>query len=114
MMEKFFFFVILRPSDLYTTLAYVLMDSFCPCFIMILVMLLHWSKRNVQYVSFKLGLGNSINTYLRFGGVISLIKRIKGFTKPNLIAIRICTVEILNFDIQNNRSNLCVRIGNSI
>ena len=62
-MEKFLFFVNLRPSDLNTTLTYVLMDNFCPCFIMILVMFLNWSKRNVHNVSFKLGFVNLINTY---------------------------------------------------
>ena len=33
-MEKFCdFFTIIRPSDLITTLTYVLMDNFCPCLI---------------------------------------------------------------------------------
>jgi hypothetical protein len=31
-MEKFCDFFTLRPSDLITTLTYVLMDNFCPCF----------------------------------------------------------------------------------
>ena len=30
--EKFCYFFTLRPSDLNTTLTYVLMDNFCPCF----------------------------------------------------------------------------------
>ena len=31
-MEKFCDFFSLRPTDLITTLTYVLMDNFCPCF----------------------------------------------------------------------------------
>ena len=31
-MEKFFDFFTLKPSDLTTNLTYVLMDNFCPCF----------------------------------------------------------------------------------
>ena len=32
-MEKFWDFFTLRPSDLITTLTYVLKDNFCPCLI---------------------------------------------------------------------------------
>ena len=35
-MEKFCDFFTLRPSDLITTLTYVLKDNFCPCFCKIL------------------------------------------------------------------------------
>ena len=33
--EKFSDFFILTPSDLITTLTYILMDNFCPCFIIL-------------------------------------------------------------------------------
>ena len=37
-MEKFCDFFTLRPSDLITTLTYVLMDNFCPCLSRILLL----------------------------------------------------------------------------
>ena len=36
-MEKFGDFFTLRPFDLITTLTYVLMDNFCPCFSLFLL-----------------------------------------------------------------------------
>ena len=32
-MEKLCDFLTLRPSDIISTLTYVLMDNFCPCFV---------------------------------------------------------------------------------
>ena len=66
-MEKFCDLFILRPSDLITTLTYVLMDNFCPCFYkelisVIIVGILHKIESIEKNLVF--GLLNTMLVYL--------------------------------------------------
>ena len=64
--EVLWFFVTLRPSNLITTLTYVLMDNLCPCYsygnwvnllnlcrfvlIMIVVIIVSWLRFNLEFI----------------------------------------------------------------